>query len=78
MDDRLPEKLTEGTPLQEARFGDWDQAAQALALMPPAHLERFLAALVSHWVDAERQPAELIRLLERAAVNALEIEPTPG
>jgi hypothetical protein len=78
MDDRLPEQLTEGTAPQDARFGDWDQAAQALALMRPAHLERFFGALVSHWIDEGHEPAELVRLLEDAAASTRETEHTAG
>jgi hypothetical protein len=78
MDDRLPDPPAEGSSVQEARFADWDQAAQALALMRPAHLERFFAALVAHWADAGHEPAELIRLLERAVAETLEVEPTAG
>jgi hypothetical protein len=78
MSDRLRDRIAEGSSPQEARFGDWDQAAQALALMRPAHLERFFGALASHWAQAGRDPAELTRVLERALARRLESEHTAG
>lgn len=78
MSERLHDSVVDGSLLQDASFGDWDQAAEALALMRPAHLERFFGALALHWAKARRDPAELSRVLERALAPVLESEHTTG
>jgi hypothetical protein len=63
MDEQTHQQYPETGQDLYASFRDWEQAAQALAYMPMDSVQRFIAALVTQWAIASRDPSVLGELV---------------
>jgi hypothetical protein len=63
MDEQTHRQFSESEQDRYASFRDWEQAAQALANMPIDGVQRFIAALVTQWAIASRDPGVLEELV---------------